>query len=71
MPELVMTLIENAKDTIPYTLAIGIMATGFLFWVRKDWKPLLVRFCLAPRPADLVAKAGPIVAVGCGGACPF
>lgn len=64
MPELVMTLIENAKDTNPYTLAIGIAATGFLFWVRKGLKPLLVRFGLAVRPAELVAKAGPIAAVG-------
>lgn len=63
MPELVTTLIENAKDTNPYTLAIGVIATGFLFWVRKGLKPLLVRFGLAARPADLVAKAGPIVAV--------
>ena len=63
MPELVTTLIENAKDTNLYTLAIGAIATGFLFWVRKGLKPLLVRFGLAARPADLVAKAGPIVAV--------
>jgi len=63
IPELVTTLIENAKDTNPYTLAIGVIATGFLFWVRKGLKPLLIRFGLAARPADLVAKAGPIVAV--------
>jgi SulP family sulfate permease len=63
MPELVTTLIENAKDTNLYTLAIGVVATGFLFWVRKGLKPLLVGFGLATRPADLVAKAGPIVAV--------
>jgi sulfate permease, SulP family len=63
MPELVTTLIENAKDTNPYTLAIGVIATGFLFWVRKGLKPMLVGFGLAARPADLVAKAGPIVAV--------
>jgi len=63
MPELVTTLIENAKDTNLYTLAIGVISTGFLFWVRKGLKPLLVRFGLAARPADLVAKAGPIVAV--------
>ena len=63
MPELVTTLIENAKDTNPYTLAIGVIATGFLFWVRKGLKPLLVRFGLAARSADLFAKAGPIVAV--------
>ena len=63
MPELVTTLIANAKDTNLYTLAIGVVATGFLFWVRKGLKPLLVRFGLAARPADLVAKAGPIVTV--------
>jgi SulP family sulfate permease len=63
MPELVSTLIENAKDTNPYTLAIGVTATVFLFWVRKGLKPLLLRLGLAARPADLVAKAGPIVAV--------
>jgi SulP family sulfate permease len=63
LPELVTTLIENAKDTNPYTLAIGVTATGFLFWVRKGLKPMLVGFGLAARPADLVAKAGPIVAV--------
>ncbi|WRH76434.1 MAG: sulfate permease [Sphingobium sp.] len=63
MPELVTTLIENAKDTNPYTLAIGVIATGFLFWVRKGLKPMLIGFGLAARPADLVAKAGPIVAV--------
>ena len=63
MPELVTTLIENTKDTNPYTLAIGVIATGFLFWVRKGLKPMLVGFGLAARPADLVAKAGPIVAV--------
>lgn len=63
MPELITTLIENAKDTNPYTLAIGVIATGFLFWVRKGLKPMLMRFGLAARPADLIAKAGPIVAV--------
>jgi SulP family sulfate permease len=63
LPELITTLIENAKDTNPYTLAIGLIATGFLFWVRKGLKPMLVGFGLAARPADLVAKAGPIVAV--------
>jgi SulP family sulfate permease len=31
--------------------------------VRKGLKPLLIRAGLAPRPADLIAKAGPIAAV--------
>jgi sulfate permease, SulP family len=64
LPELVTTLIENVRDTNPYTLAIGVIVTGFLFWVRKGLKPLLIRFGLGARPADLIAKAGPIVAVG-------
>jgi sulfate permease, SulP family len=64
MPELVATLIENATNTNAYTLTIGVIATAFLFWVRKGLKPLLISFGLAARPADLVAKAGPIVAVG-------
>lgn len=64
MPELISTLIDNCRDTNFYTLATGIVSTGFLFWVRKGLKPLLIRFGLSSRPADLTAKAGPIIAVG-------
>ncbi|MAN74641.1 MAG: sodium-independent anion transporter [Henriciella sp.] len=53
-----------AIDTInPWTLAIGIPATLFLFWVRKGLKPSLVKLGLAPRAADIAAKAGPVIAV--------
>lgn len=45
------------------TLVIGISATAFLFWVRKGLKPLLRRFGLGPRLADVVTKAGPVAAV--------
>ena len=45
------------------TLILGGGATAFLFWVRKGFKPLLTRAGLAPRAADLVAKAGPVMAV--------
>ena len=63
MPELVRTLAENAGQTNFPTLVIGVLATAFLFWVRKGLKPLLVRLGLKPRIADLAAKAGPIAAV--------
>jgi SulP family sulfate permease len=63
MPELLTTLARNAVDTNLPTLAIGITATGFLFWVRKGLKPLLMKAGLPARPADLIAKAGPIAAV--------
>ena len=53
-----------AIDTInPWTLAVGIPATLFLFWVRKGLKPALVKLGLTPRTADIAAKAGPVLAV--------
>ncbi|MCB2015271.1 MAG: sulfate permease [Sphingobium sp.] len=63
LPELVRTLMTNIGKTNMPTLVIGISATAFLFWVRKGLKPLLMRFGLPARPADLLAKAGPIAAV--------
>ena len=63
LPELVQTLAQNIAETNLPTLIIGVLSTAFLFWVRKGLKPLLVGFGLAPRPADLIAKAGPIAAV--------
>ncbi|MCB2078742.1 MAG: sulfate permease [Novosphingobium sp.] len=61
--DLVTSLAGSIGDTNLPTLAIGVAATAFLFWVRKGLKPLLVKAGLAPRPADLIAKAGPIAAV--------
>lgn len=45
------------------TLAIGIPALAFLFWVRKGLKPLLMKAGLPNRLAELIARAGPIMAV--------
>ncbi len=61
--ELIRTLVPNLAQTNFMTLTIGIAATGFLFWVRTGLKPLLIRSGLAPRPADLLAKTGPILAL--------
>jgi SulP family sulfate permease len=63
MPELVQTLAMNIGQFNLPTLVIGVCATAFLFWVRKGLKPLLMRLGLRSRPADLIAKAGPIAAV--------
>lgn len=63
MPELLRTLAASIGDTNVPTLIIGVASTAFLFWVRKGLKPLLMRAGLSPRPADLIAKAGPIAAV--------
>ncbi|CUH63270.1 putative sulfate transporterc/MT1781 [Thalassovita gelatinovora] len=61
--ELVKSLFENQHLTNPITLFIGLTTTGFLFWVRKGLKPLLLGFGLKPRLADILAKAGPVGAV--------
>ncbi|MGA3315310.1 MAG: sulfate permease [Candidatus Korobacteraceae bacterium] len=47
----------------PYTAAIGLASLAFLFWVRRSLKPLLCRFGLGERPADILAKVGPVLAI--------
>ncbi|MBB6469798.1 SulP family sulfate permease [Aminobacter lissarensis] len=63
LPEMVVSLAENLIATNWITLLIGIGATGFLFWVRKGLKPMLRHLGLGPRLADMVTKAGPVLAV--------
>ncbi len=63
LPEVIASLAWSIASTNAITLAIGVAATVFLFWVRKGLKPLLVRLGLAPRAADIAAKTGPVVAV--------
>ncbi len=63
LPLMIRGLSAGLGDVNIYTIIIGVSAIAFLFWVRKNLKPLLVRFGLKPRLADLLAKAGPIVAI--------
>lgn len=51
-------------DTINWiTFVLGGLTVGFLFWVRKGMKPLLLSLGLRPRLADVLTKAGPVLAV--------
>ena len=61
--EMVGSLFEHMGEVNWITLAIGVGATTFLFWVRKGLKPLLLKTGLKLRMADLLAKAGPVAAV--------
>ncbi len=61
--EIAETLIPNISQTNVLSLLIGLAATAFLFWVRVGLKPLLVKFGLRPRVADLLSKTGPIFAL--------
>ena len=60
---LVKSMVPNLGQINPYTALIGIASLAFLFWVRRGLKPLLRKVGLAERPADLMAKAGPVAAI--------
>ncbi|MDZ4271347.1 MAG: sulfate permease [Erythrobacter sp.] len=62
-PEMLSGLVGAIGSTNLATLAIGVPATLFLFWVRKGLKPALQRLGMPARAADMTAKAGPVAAV--------
>ncbi|WP_455374425.1 SulP family inorganic anion transporter [Limibacillus halophilus] len=61
--ELLGSIAGHLDQTSLPTLVIGVGATAFLFWVRKQLKPLLLKMGLHPRVADILTKAGPVAAV--------
>jgi SulP family sulfate permease len=61
--DIVASLAANIGDTSFLTLLIGGVATAFLFWVRRGFKPLLLKLGLGERMAGSVAKTGPVLAV--------
>jgi sulfate permease, SulP family len=63
LPEMLRTLAANIGGVNVVTVAVGSAALGFLFWVRKGFKPLLLRLGSNARTADLLSKAGPVFAV--------
>lgn len=61
--EMGQSLISKLPETNIPTLTIGIIATLFLFWVRKGLKPLLMKLGLSERLAGIGTKIGPVIAV--------
>lgn len=61
--DLLIDLARQAPQADRRTLVVGVLTTAFLFWVRKQLKPLLVRWGLPAQAADFVAKAGPVAAI--------
>lgn len=61
--DLVHSLLLQIPNTHILTFYVGVLATVFLFWVRKGLKPLLMRIGMKDRAADVLAKAGPVVAI--------
>lgn len=62
-PEMLISLASAIGETNLWTLAIGVPAMLFLFWVRKEAKPALHAIGLPARAAEMTAKTGPVIAV--------
>ena len=63
LAEVLASLAQTIGDANPITAVIGVSVAAFLFWARKRLKPLLIAKGLRPRLADVIAKAGPVMAV--------
>jgi sulfate permease, SulP family len=63
LPDMLMSLAQHLTETNLITLAIGLSAIAFLFWVRKGLKQRLRQLGLGPLLTDVLTKAGPVAAV--------
>lgn len=63
LPEMLSGIFAHLGQVNFITLLIGVLATAFLFWVRKGLKPLLKSLGAPPLLADVATKAGPVAAV--------
>ena len=63
LPKLLRSLVADLGDINPITLAIGVLAIAFLFWVRSGLKPLLNRIGLPGGLTGVLVKTGPVVVV--------
>ena len=60
---LVLDLLHQLPDLHGLSFAVGGAVLVLLLWVRQGLKPLLSRIGFAARSADMLAKAGPVVAI--------
>ncbi|MBW3096619.1 SulP family inorganic anion transporter [Pseudohoeflea coraliihabitans] len=63
LPEIIAGLVENAGAFSATTLIIGIAVLSFLYFARLRLKGLLRALGAGPRLADIVTKAGPVLAI--------
>lgn len=63
LPEIILSIFAHLGEINLITLVIGVAATAFLFWVRKNLKPTLRSLGLSPLLSDILTKAGPVAAV--------
>lgn len=63
LPEMLMSLAHNIAGINVPTVILGVVATAFLFWVRKGLKPLLEKTGLPAGAVNILSKAGPVLAI--------
>lgn len=63
LPEMLGSILVHLGEINWITVIIGVTATGFLFWVRKNLKPTLHKLGVPALLADILTKAGPVAAV--------
>ena len=63
LPEMLTSIYAHLGEINWITVVVGVLATAFLFWVRKGLKPLLKRLGASGMIADIATKAGPVAAV--------
>lgn len=61
--ELVGSLLAQLHELNLITLTLGMVATGFLFWVRSGLKTLLLKLGESEPMAEVVTRLGPVIAV--------
>lgn len=61
--DIVLNLLAHRDQAHGPTVLLGISTLLFLLWVRQYFKPLLLTLGLSNFMADIVAKAGPVLAV--------
>ncbi|MGA9435979.1 MAG: sulfate permease, partial [Roseobacter sp.] len=63
LPQMLSSIATHLDEINWITVIIGVSATAFLFWVRKNLKPTLRRLGTPGLLADILTKAGPVAAV--------
>jgi len=61
--EMARALISNLNQTNIPTVIIGVMSMAFLFWVRGNLKPFLMKLGVSERLSTIGTKIGPVIAV--------
>lgn len=63
LPEVLAALWSDLGAVNPATVALGLAALGFLYWVRHGLAATLIRLGVGAGPAGTVARVGPVFAV--------